>query len=601
MALDVTALVGNFFSGKTTRLIEAVRETLEGGVEPADMLLCAASPVAAQELSRRLAAEELPVAAVVPRAHLMSLLSDEEAQAVTHRRPRLLLPFEYSFFLEDLKTTGLKAHRLREMLKFFYRGLAEGESIREDWLITNEEREVMALINDTLAFEGALLEAEVAPLALRALDEAPTLGQRSMVPCVFVDDYPLLSRATQQALVRLAGERLVVTGNTDGGPEVYEAYPNRDGMSELVEAFPDARVIEVSAGRSSAALAEEDVFAEDSMADEMAVVARVVGETLDEGISAEEIVVATDHPAWRRGVSRGLRAQGIAAAETPSLGFLRCDVRYDEGSTAARLVTLLALAADPSDGVAWRAWCGFGDYLANSNGFRSLCQRSHGRTFAAMVENGQLQPDLLDGLDAMGSIRRIEVAYQVGKAILNRVAGLEGKSLLEAIMRELGHEEAPLPPALLALVLPGNGDEGAEAMIGQLRAAAAFPVFPATNDVRVASFKETHGLAPKLLVIAGAMNGLFPKADFFDGTMLTIEQRNRRAEADRQLATSLKARASERLVVTETLRLPLEDAERLGVVIERIALSQGQRMAKTEPSWYVLGEPDDVTGALEYR
>lgn len=592
MALDVTIIEGGPFTGKTTRLAEEVRDALREGVDPADALVLAASPVAAQELQRRLAALGAPVAVTVPRVRFLELLADEEARAITGRAPRLLLPFEYDIFLEDLKTSGLKPRRLREMLKFFYRGMADGESAEEDWLITNEERELMARLSDVLTFEGAMLEAEVAPLALRALREGATLGERAKVPFVFVDDYPLLSRATQEALTLIAGEHLVVVGG-ESEVEVFEAYPNAEGVAELAAAFPTARRIELEASGFSVDCARGQVAMKEGPAEEMGAVTRLVQGALEDGCAAADIVVATEHPAWRRAVVRSLEAVGIPAAAVPSAGFLRCDVRRAEGITAARLATAVALVADPKDGAAWRAWCGFGDYLANSNGMRSLCQRGRNNGLAAVLEAGELQPDLLDGLDVMGSIRRIEIAYRAGQDLLARLKGLEGAALLRAALDETEGADALVPQALVAVMLPeGAEDTSAAAMIARLRAITAFPVFEETDTVRVSSFKMTCGLAPRLLVIAGAMNGFFPKTDFFDATVLTVEQRQRRAEKAHREAVALKARASERVAMTVTKQLPLEDAERLGVVVERIALKDGRRMAKTEPSLYLASSSD---------
>lgn len=44
--------------------------------------------------------------------------------------------------------------------------------------------------------------------------------------------------------------------------------------------------------------------------------------------------------------------------------------------------------------------------------------------------------------------------------------------------------------------------------------------------------------------------------------------------------------------MTATAQLPLEDAERLGVVVERIAFANGRRLAKTEPSLYLASVLD---------
>ncbi len=631
MEPKVTIIEGTARAGKTGRLIEEARNLLWEGVAPQDVVLFAASPVAAQDVRRRMDAAGLPraVEATTPRAYFLRLLGEEEAQRITGRRPRLLLPFEYDIFLEDMKTSGLRPKRLREILKFFYRGFAEGDSERDDWLITNEERELMGLLNDILAFQGALLDAEVAPFAGRVLRESAPLRERAQRSAMLVDDYPLLSRATQQALGLLAADVLVATGEgawaagvavgasetgpgtTEGAPAgavaagpavpmVFEAYPHGAGLAELKAARPDATVVELIPAAAGAPAPTEIAGADPR--DEMVQVAALVADAVAAGTKPEAIVVAAEHPAWRHNVARALSAAGVPATELPDSRFLRCDVRRPQGNVAVPVAALLALAADPSDSTAWRSWCAFGDYLANGNGMRSLRNRGRrcGRDFVAVMEAGELQPDMLDGLDALGSIRRIEVACGQARAILDEVAGLEGAALLAALAQAVAGPEATVPPALAALALgspAGEGEEGqragapevdqsAAAMIGRVRQAVALPVFPGSGGVRIVALSQVAGLTPRLLVLAGFMNGFFPDRAFFDLEALTVEQQERQALRDRVLAETVFARASGQLVLARAEKLDVEDAERLGLAIERIAFEDGCRMARTEPSLY---------------
>lgn len=629
----VTIIEGAARAGKTSRLIEEARNLLRAGTAPEDVVLFAASPVAAQDVRRRMDAAGLPraVEATAPRAYFLRLLGEEEAQRITGRRPRLLLPFEYDIFLEDMKTSGLRPKRLREILKFFYRGFAEGDSERDDWLITNEERELMGLLNDILAFQGALLDAEVAPFAGRVLRESAAVRERAQRSAVLVDDYPLLSHATQQALGLLAADVLMATGEGGWGaglaageeaseagsetaedtpaggvaakpvvPTVFEAYPHGAGLAELKAARPDAAVVQLAPAAADASVPTEIAGADPR--DEMNQVAALVTDAVAAGTKPEAIVVAAEHAAWRHNVARALSAAGVSATELPDSRFLRCDVRRPQGNVAVPMVALLALAADPSDSTAWRSWCAFGDYLANGNGVRSLRNRGRrcGRDFAAVMEVGELQPDMLDGLDAMGSIRRIEVACARAHAILDEVADLEGAALLAALARAVAGPEAVVPAALAALALgPEEGaveenfragapraDQSAAAMIERVRQAAAFPTFPAGDGVRIVALPQVAGLTPRLLVLAGFMNGFFPDRAFFDLEALTVEQQERQAVRDRVLAEAVFARASEQLVLARAEKLDMEDAERLGLAIERIAFEDGRRIARTEPSLY---------------
>lgn len=85
------------------------------------------------------------------------------------RDARLLDDNERDVLLEDLKVSGLKPGRLRAMTKFFYKGIADGVSRDEGWLISAEEQRIWALLNENLEARRALLPVEAATLAEEAL------------------------------------------------------------------------------------------------------------------------------------------------------------------------------------------------------------------------------------------------------------------------------------------------------------------------------------------------------------------------------------------------------------------------------------------------
>jgi hypothetical protein len=94
-------------------------------------------------------------------------------------------------------------------------------------------------------------------------------------------------------------------------------------------------------------------------------------------------------------------------------------------------------------------------------------------------------------------------------------------------------------------------------------------------------------MSPRYLFLAGFMNGFFPKHDYFEGTVLTLEQREKRYAEDLSALASVVAKANDALVVSYCKKLGLEDAERLKLVINRIFFEDGKRVAKTEPSIFL--------------
>ena len=122
--------------GKTAALIARVAALLEDGATPENMLVLAATPDAARVLGARLteAAGERGNAIEVTCARdvALGLLASEEGRAFSGRAGRLVTPLELGFIMEDMKTSGLKQRRLREMLKFFYRNWTELAGGAED-------------------------------------------------------------------------------------------------------------------------------------------------------------------------------------------------------------------------------------------------------------------------------------------------------------------------------------------------------------------------------------------------------------------------------------------------------------------------------------
>ena len=218
--------------GKTTRLIEHIAALLEAGAAPRDVLVLAATPDAARALERRLgetcgtAAQGVTV--TCPRFVATDLLSCEAGRAFSGRTGRIATPLEMGFIMEDMKVSGLKNRRLKEMLKFFYRSwteLVEDADGNGDWLIPGEEADVHALLKAVLDATGAVLEPEAAAMAVRFLlaDEA-TLAAASRRH-VIVDDYQMLSRASQHLANLLARDTVAVGADAAACAEVFDSYP----------------------------------------------------------------------------------------------------------------------------------------------------------------------------------------------------------------------------------------------------------------------------------------------------------------------------------------------------------------------------------------
>ena len=396
--------------------------------------------------------------------------------------------------MEDMKTSGLKQRRLREMLKFFYRNwteLAGGAEDDDGWLIPGEEADVHALLKDVLHFTGGILEPEASAMAVRFLLACPEVLASAQRAHVLVDDYQMHSRASQHLANLLARDSVIVAADPAAVVEVFDSYPYGEGIGEFTQANEGCERIVLNESYACAAAARAasrlrasldagaaplgDAEAESDApspsqsassatsgttatptvpdraaiaasfpalkatdpAAEMASVADAVQTALEAGADPSSIYVLAFHPAWERRVARVLEARGIATA-TPVRGRVAAgDYRDLDRCAAARLLTALALVANAHDALAWRAWCGFGDYLANSAVFADMRAEAdeQGKDLVAMLDEvAAAAPE--EGFPGTG-IGRVLDAYRTGRTLIEQAQGLEGDELIGALASAL--------------------------------------------------------------------------------------------------------------------------------------------------------------------
>ena len=660
---EVRVYTGGAGSGKTTKLVEQITSLLESGTDPAQIVALCATPTAASEFRSRLLASCDKADAInvsVPREYFLSILDCNAAEKATGRKARSLLPFEYHFFLEDLKTSGIAPKRLNEIMKFFMKGYTELSDFEDDWLITKEELALHDLMQSCLKFIQAMLPEEVAGMCVRYLQSSADVADACQTEYVFADDFLMYSRATQVALSMLARTSLQVSADEQANCEVFESYPYGMGIQELLAANPhanalalntssccDAALFAVSALRKEAG-ADEAVASASGVGDseivceiapspqkEMEAISKRVRTALDGGADESDIVIAVPHKTWQVNIARELRARGIEVSTLPPSRLFAGDIRDFSRSVSARLFSALMLIADPSNGVAWRAWCGFGDYLTNSNGMSALRRFAAEHACALDGALARMQEILASGLDIGErlSCERIEAAYQQACAIIEHCADLSGKELLRALTDAVCGKGCEIPRELLVACAPlekgerkselrndlAEGKSGsagacasnlagacesdladAKTLVARARARINFPYAEGgrakesgraiegesekKSAVRIVPYINVVGLSPRVLIISGFMNGFFPKHDYFDYTKLSVDKREKRRIEDLNLAAVLFGKPTESLVVTSTETVDLEPAERMHLVIDHIGLEEGKRMAYTQQS-----------------
>lgn len=668
---------GGVGCGKTAALIARVAALLEDGAAPEDMLVLTATPDAARVLAARLievvGERGGAVEVTCTRDVALGMLASEEGRAFSGRAGRLVTPVELGFIMEDMKVSGLKQRRLREMLKFFYRNwteLAGGADDDDRWLIPGEEADTHALLKDVLRFTGGILEPEASAMAVRFLLACPEVLASAQRAHVLVDDYQMHSRASQHLANLLARDSVIVAADPAAVVEVFDSYPYGEGIGEFTQANEGCERIVLNESHACAAAARAasrlrasldasaaplgDAAAESETpspsqsassatsgttaaptvpnraaaaasftaleatdpATEMASVADAVQTALEAGADPSSIYVLAFHPAWERRVARALEARGIATA-TPVRGRVAAgDYRDLDRCAAARLLTALALVANAHDALAWRAWCGFGDYLANSAVFADMRAEAdeQGKDLVAMLDEvAAAAPE--EGFPGTG-IGRVLDAYRTGRTLIEQAQGLEGDELIGALASALNltgengeHAmqlvralTAPEPkPAVSAIdtsfgtSVPAPAPDDAQTLITRARNRMSAPVFEATEGcVLIGDSAHLTGRTPTTLVLTGFVNGFFPTRDYFDATVTTPDkQKLVRATDTRRLYTAA-GKATQRLIASWFTSTSLVEAETLKLEIARAKLRRGERIAVTTPSIY-LTEIDPAT------
>ena len=709
-------ILGKVASGKTEALVHRAVEYLSGQSNGKNVLVLAASPDAAEALKRHLAtALDIPtdtlgkrgVRVSVPRAIALEVLSDPRARAACGRKPRLLLPFEKNILLEDVKASGLRPKRLREMLKFFYRSWTELADDEPSWLVSEEEAQVHGLLKECLAFTGGILPNELSNLAVKWLHADATAREAASYDLVLVDDYQLLSRASQVLAGLLAREGLIVTGDAQATTEVFEEYPFAAGLLEFAQADgvqatrldacwnsaavhaccenligaaqtheqesrdlagangdgeqgahslagtngdgrQEARYlagaggngergahalagannesvqgrVTPQAGHSPATTMEASAhaayaetapvkkpagcagaYAFPTAEVEIAHVAQHIADAIEKGAQPGEFYLAVPNGVWAKSLSRSLEARGISTAQRPNVRVLSGDPRDLGRCKMLRLFTLLALAADPRDMLAWRSWCGFGDWLTDNPGFAALRRYAAQQGLApydalATVAADNPCREALGELDAaeQASLERISQAFKTGQAALEQLEGLEGRQLIDAAWGLLDCEQQAqettagqerVPVDLLRLLDVENPElaHDAASLVDRLLMALNEPRFPlAQNAVRIGDLAASHGASYRTVVLSGFVNGFIPKHAYFDPVKTPLDRMGLLYGADARRVYQAAGCAREELLVTAFTQMDALQAERLDLKVDRVFMREGKRLARISPS-----------------
>lgn len=542
-----------------------------------------ADDVAARRFRALLADAPAGCSVASVREVALEALALPAVQGAVGRGPRVLDDNEHDVLMEDVKVSGLKPGRLREMLKFFYKSVSDCADDDPAWLISTEEKNVHAILTENLEARRAVLPCEASALAYRGL----TAAHVAPGPCtVIAADYPAMSAASQRLVRHLATEGLVAAGGTLAVPCAQEAYPCFEGFAAL-RAACDCEVALAPRGAGEIA-ADVRSYALAQPRDEFAFVAGAVRERLAAGTAPEDVLVAVPNATWAAQMVRALAEEGVAAAIDEGPRKAKGDPRTEGRFARQKLVAFSRLWEDPDDFTALRSWMGFGDWLLRSDAFLEL--------LAYAREHGMAPADAVSQLRALPEADRPTVLFGKFDGPLDALDGLrracEGASR-DAAAALLAAHGMPLSADEEALL----GDDPAHADFDGLargvlaQAAGQAGCGAAAGCVTVAPYGRCHGRHVRSVFATGLVNGFLPALDAVEDSF-TVDHRRVALERERLRFLDVLATARDEAVCTRFSCDRLENTAALRMQATRVTVRDGVRMAQVAPSAFFALTPD---------
>ncbi|RDB57498.1 UvrD-helicase domain-containing protein [Senegalimassilia anaerobia] len=293
-----------------------------------------------------------------------------------------------------------------------------------------------------------------------------------------------------------------------------------------------------------------------------------------------DVAVVVPNALWGRSIAKVLEVNGMPSDQLVGYHALKGDPRDGRRCADLRAYTLLTLAADPDDAVAWRSWCGFGDYLTHSNHWCRLEDFAE-QTGMGVVEALSGLSDFAEPPFAGADV--LAARWREAQALLALVRGKRGFALLAAC-KQPGCDT--LPPSFEELLAPLSGTEDATELLARARGRLERR-FADTDAVRIALPSMLVGLEFDTVIIAGAVDGFYPGVGAFD--VENDEDRQRQiSEADRRAWYLAMGCARRTLIVSTFQKDRAETALRSGMQVHRIRDEHGEAWARLAPSRFAL-------------
>lgn len=590
-------------TGKTFTMMRRIARFLEGGVNPDRILAVAFTRTAARDLKEQLELLGVPRSPEVRASTLHSLcfsiLAHHEAFAITHRSARPLLSHERRILLSDLAERFGGMRSVRELMEAYEAAWARLQTDTPGGPSADIDVDFHTAVVDWLQYHRSMLLGELVPLTLKFLQQNPAIPVLPAIEHLLVDEYQDMNKADQALIDKIARHgTLTVIG--DDSQSIYGfRYANPEG----IRTFPQTHmgtvpytivqcrrcppnIVEMSNAliaqdlrrlRSTPLTADSGctpaqifIVQHQTLEDEIEASADFITHYLEQRLSLPpgQVLVLTP----RRFIGNRIR-DALITRRLNATSFFSEDALQEVA--AAEGFCLLTLLVDPSDRTALRTWIGIGSSNALVKGYRRL-QR--------VAQEQRREPAQILEAIASGNMRVPHTTKVVDRWILlqQRFAQLSGLNCLELV-------RALWPPdrddcsdiRVIAENLAINAQDPPE-LLEELRQEITQPYLPDSRSdvIRVMSFHKSKGLTASLVLVAGCMAGALPSID----TDATQALQDFQLEEQRRLFYVAITRASETLVVSSSVMLPITDAYRNKIQVYRKMWYHGESFAITGAS-----------------
>ena len=573
-------------TGKTFAMMRRVARILENGVPPSEVLVSTFTRVAAADLKNALTALRVSGAQSVKATTIHGLcfgiLQRNEVLQRTGRVARPLLDFESRFLLEDLNAVNFgDVHQRRRRLKAFESAWARLQNEQPGWPVDAVDQAFQDVLLDWLRFHRAMLIGELVPVALRYLRDNPAARELHQFKTILVDEYQDLNTAEQRIVDLLASNaELTVVGDEDQSiysfkhahPAGIEDFHQRnsgtaDETLSVCRRCP-AWIVELANNlidrnsRNTSRTLQPDpsngrgeikIVQWRSAQAEAEGLARFIQDRVNAGIQPRGILVLSPSRKFGYAIRDSLNSIGVQAHSFFREQALDGDPKRLSECRAQQAMTLLTLAASPTDVVALRSWCGFG----STNLRKSIWERVREKC----AETGRSVPEIL------GDIKDGQIHLPYASQLRNRLvdleerlqecAGLTGQDLIDKLFPDEGSLQT-----IREFAVDAPDDCDARTLLETLRVSITQPELPTDVDyVRVMSLHKSKGLTAELVIVLGCVEGLVPQID----NELNEHDQEAMLEEQRRLFYVALTRTRETLILSSVTSLPTAEAHRLRI------------------------------------